>query len=122
MTITAKIESVDPRGEVLSVKIDDKEWLIVATKIGKHRAGHAHKKETRHIILHGKVKIHYLKEGQKESSILLRQGDIYTSEPMQYHLLQALEYSVMLEEGGNKDNTFEYQPWREIVRRDIQGS
>ena len=50
-----KIEKADDRGFIESFKVNGREYLLIFTKAGYQRAGHAHEEKQMNILLSGKI-------------------------------------------------------------------
>jgi hypothetical protein len=123
-----KLEHADARGEIYSITLPgDKELILLHSKAGTLRGGHAHDVDETVMLLTGKMAYHK-KRGEygPEEMWVLRDGDASFNQGSnrgggagEYHTGEFLEDSWLLEWkiGTSKGKwvNVDYAPWRERV-------
>lgn len=123
-----KLEHQDSRGQIYSIQLpDNQELMLLHSKAGSLRGGHAHDVDEIVVLLTGKMTYHKLKEIEADGEWLadgeitrdMKPGDCSFNWRGQTHMGEFVEDSWVLEwkidtrKGAwrNKD----YKPWREKV-------
>lgn len=119
-----KLEHADSRGEIYSLTLDgDKELILLHSKAGSLRGGHAHDVDEVVLMLTGRMK--YFKRSQGTNGGIEWEpfevvgGDSTPHKIGEYHLAEFLEDSWVIEWkiAANKDGwrNIDYTPWRQLV-------
>ena len=135
-TPVLKLEHADARGEIYSISLPgDKELMLLYSKKGSLRGGHAHAVNEIVLLLTGKIKYHIKKdrESQEYTSDMdadkathhFQAGNILHGLAFhpkgEYHMGEFLEDSWLIEfklNAGKEEwkNDVDYAPWRERVK------
>ena len=96
---TIKLEHADSRGEIYSISMPgDKELMLLHSKEGALRGGHAHDVDEIVVLLTGRCKYRkHTEVKNREWQVEMMQGDSMFHEAGQYHLAEFLEDSWLLE-------------------------
>jgi len=114
-----KLEHVDSRGEIYSITLPgDRELMLLHSKEGSLRGGHAHDVDEVVTILTGKMT--YCKyDGVSEGHEVIRGGDTSFNPAGEFHMGEFLEDSWLIEwrigTSKGKSKNINYGPWRERV-------
>ena len=94
-----KLEHADSRGEIYSISLPgDKELMLLHSKAGSLRGGHAHDVDEIVVLLTGRCKYRkHTEVKNREWQAEMTQGDSMFHEAGQYHLAEFLEDSWLLE-------------------------
>ena len=116
-----KLEHSDSRGEIYSITLPgDKELMLLHSKAGSLRGGHAHDVDEIVVMLTGRMRYHKRSEDGGEWQDEVKGGDTSFNQVGEYHMGEALEDLWLLEWKIGTDKTgwknIDYAPWREKVR------
>lgn len=126
-TPVIKLEHADSRGEIYSITLPgDKELMLLHSKAGTLRGGHAHDVNELVMVLTGKMK-YYKKTHDEGTEMQFEVGEgraVYHSKG-EYHLAEFIEDSWVLEwkiaTDKNSWVNIDYEPYRELVRANAEG-
>ena len=124
-----KLEHQDSRGQIYSIQLPgDREVMLLQSKQGSLRGGHAHDVDEIVVFLTGKMTYHKLKEIEADGEWLadgeitrdMKPGDVSFNPRGQFHMAEFLEDSWVLEYKLCKDKhswkNIDFAPWRERVK------
>ena len=111
----------DQRGELFSITLlGDRELMLLFSKAGSLRGGHAHDVPEAVMLLEGRMRYHKLDVTGKEQTEELTAGDASSNPAGQVHMGEFLEDTWLIEwkigttaKGWRNIN---YEPWRAKVR------
>ena len=119
---TPTIEKVheDARGEIYVVTLPgDKELVLLHSKEGSLRGGHAHDVDETVVLLTGKMR-YYKENGIGEYNTVMEEGTPSFNPAGEYHMGEFLEDSWVLEWKINTNKTgwknIDHKEWRERVK------
>ena len=123
-TPVIKLEHSDARGEVYSITLPDgQELMLLHSKKGTLRGGHAHAVPEQVMILSGRMAYHktLASDPAMTSYLVLGPGECSFNVPGRIHMGEFLEDTWLIEYkiGAGKEewkNDVDYQPWRERVK------
>lgn len=115
-----KLEHSDSRGEIYSLQLpDDRELMLLFSKKGSLRGGHAHDVNEIVVVLTGSMVYKKRDEMGEESSQIVKGGQESYNAAGVYHLAEFLEDSWVLEWKINTNKkgwrNIDYRPYREKV-------
>lgn len=127
---TIKLEHTDSRGEIYSISLPgDKELMLLHSKAGALRGGHAHDCDELVALLTGKI--FYTKREERDDqdaaewTEVLTEGDTSFVPKGVFHLGEFLKDSWLLEwKIGTKKGDWEnidYKPYRDKVNANVAG-
>ncbi len=129
-TPTIKLEHSDSRGEIYSISFpDNQELMLLHSKAGSLRGGHAHDVDEVVVMLTGRMRytksIDDVPEAREEWQWEVKAGDATHHRAGEYHLAECLEDSWLLEWkiDTNKDGwkNIDHEPYRDLVRANANG-
>ncbi len=124
-TPTIEQVSTDERGEIYVVNLPgNRELILLHSRAGTLRGGHAHDVDEVVVLLTGKMAYHKRDERGKESGRVVRAGDASHNPVGLTHMGEFLEDSWVMEWKLAKKGEWrnlDYQPWRERVKANAAG-
>lgn len=120
-----KLEHSDARGEIYSVQLPgDRELMLLYSKEGSLRGGHAHDVDELVVVLTGSMIYHKRDEAGNAWVENVKEGDASYNPAGRIHMGEFSEDSWVLEWklGTTKGtwNNIDYTPWRERVQENIK--
>jgi mannose-6-phosphate isomerase-like protein (cupin superfamily) len=108
----------DKRGALWAVMENGVERAaLIYTRAGFLRAGHSHDKSEFHILISGEVE----EKTTVGRSHLKNPGDMHENPPNVPHLFKAIKDSLVLELKPANRKTVEYERWRKLVIKKMNG-
>lgn len=115
MNIT-KVNS-DNRGEIYSLKVGNKEVVLVSFNKDISRGGHFHKVSQWHTCLLGEFKVKLFDiELNHEEEVSLKEGESLLIEPGIVHLFTAKGEALLAESRQGGYEATDYEPYRKLAR------
>jgi|TARA_B110000027_G_C15940714_1_gene221129 quercetin dioxygenase-like cupin family protein len=97
--IKLKVNHKDDRGSIIDLleKKNINAITLITQKKGKVRGNHYHKKTIQwNYLLNGKIKIYAKKKNKKNSTIVLKKGDLVVTDKNEAHAIEAIVNSQFL--------------------------
>lgn len=121
-----KLEHADNRGEIYSITLPgDRELMLLHSKKGSLRGGHAHDVSEVVLLLTGCMRYRKMSEARSEKYEALHGGDASFNQEGEYHMGEFVEDSWLLEWKLAKDKhswkNIDYPPYREKVNANARG-
>ena len=119
---TIKLEHADSRGEIYSIALPgDKELMLLHSKAGSLRGGHAHDVSEVVVLLTGVMRYHKVGAGGFEKYQALHGGDASFNQAGEFHMGEFVEDTWLIEYkiGAGKETwrkDVDYEPYRSKVR------
>jgi len=122
LTDELRVEKIlsDNRGSIINLGFKKRTFEVFELKEGSLRAGHYHDCKATIVVLSGKIE--YQEKDMccdaSEKSLVLKEGDLITTESNHAHLLSGVEHSLVMEWRENAIfKTENYPPMRSRVEK-----
>ena len=123
---TIKLEHADSRGEIYSISLPgDKELMLLHSKAGALRGGHAHDCDEIVVLLTGEIAYDKRSANKIDWAEVLNKGDTSFVPKGEFHMAEFLKDSWLLEWKICKDKhswrNIDYKPYRDKVNANAAG-